>query len=176
MAVSARGREGAVYRFYLLASLAEHAESVQVSVQLQGGAGCRLPSGAVALSAYSSKEDAFSVAKRMQGEVENVQIVSCVLSGGEALYQSLLCLNSVVERLQHGMVQSAAKSLLKDLADWFVYFADHGSVSHRETLSWLGKELSILASGIVWVGDVRRILCKTIVECSQEHEEIILIE
>ena len=164
---------------YLVVNQAANVEAVQASLLLHGGAGCLLPTGEVAIAAYFSEGDAMSVLSRLKAEYPSVgasiyafpEERNCV-----ALYQSLRCVAELIERLQCGMSQMAAKSVLKDLSSWFLYFAKTMQGDQRETIVCLGKELKSLSDGVVLVGELRSLLCETIVCCAQEEKKLFLSE
>ena len=166
--------------FYFLAVTDPHVEVGAEFAKLQGGAGYVLRRNNfdyAILSVYLNEKEAIAIQNNLQKNTLLLEITapnlyfkgnqkkkSHIYEGAlKTFYTKLVVLNEYIKKLDKGMTQENCKRLLARLERMYEYGAEEYKTAYSEYAEICrvsAKELSNVRQGIVYVKDLRYLLCE----------------
>jgi hypothetical protein len=173
------------HEFYYLLSEAPTTQATAQFVQLQGGAGYVLTHNKreyVAYSVYLSAEESEKARHSLLETGGNATCLSVhcdklylkktfdkhsaaqIKGAFESLYGCIQVLNGEIKRLEKGATQESDKRILNDLVRKLEYLSKDNplqTVEYAQICNRAAKRITELTKGVVYVKDLRYVLCET---------------
>lgn len=167
--------------FYYLVKKDAHIAAGVEFAKLEGGAGYLLEDGGmqyVALSVYFDENEGYSVRQNLKNAGKDTLLIkkevpclyfkgsekknkSLIVNGLNTLKSYIQLLKNTIERLDKGLTQEKCKSLLDIQRKQYQYAKElyRGYEELSEVFDQSAKELFIILSDVVYLKDLRYLLC-----------------
>ena len=182
-------------KFHFLVSEEKSVEAGAEFIKLEGGAGYLLRHGGkdyAVLSVYLREKDGLAVQEVLSSQSRQTRLLSvCVtklcfrgknernkkgiyVGALQSLYSCLVVLEDSVARLEKGLTQEKAKGILTELKNQLSFMSEiyaDGYAAFSSLCLDLAKKLEDKKEKILYVSDLRYLLCETVEGCLDLTEE-----